>query len=228
MAPKGARAQMPTLAIGKRANSNSAFTLIELMVVMALVVILTAIAVPNFVLYYEDAKVRATLRGLIARLNYAHNMALGRRYPVAVVFDLDAQTVHIEVPSTTESEDVSASSIALQGSTGESASDISQLPEDIQRLLYDQQFEIDPELFVPDQSRWGRPWRISSGVEITSIQDDETGVATDTIIFKPDGTATPARIVITDTHGIEHVIVVDDVTGEPRIESEGENEGRSD
>lgn len=63
---------------------NSGFTLIELVVVMVLVAIVAAIAVPNFQGLIESNRLKSTTNNVLGILNYARSEAVRRGEPVAV------------------------------------------------------------------------------------------------------------------------------------------------
>lgn len=58
------------------------FTVVELMVSIAVATILTAIALPNLRTFIENSRRDSTVDGLVASLNYARNQALDLDQPV--------------------------------------------------------------------------------------------------------------------------------------------------
>jgi len=65
-------------------RSNSGFTLIELMVVVALMAIIATIAVPSFRGLIESNRLKSTTNEVLGTLNYARSEAVRRGEPVSV------------------------------------------------------------------------------------------------------------------------------------------------
>lgn len=72
-----------------------AFTLLELVLVLALIGILTALAAPRFSAMRDGASVRAAMADLGADFSMARQSAITRRTAVAVVFDTATGTVEL-------------------------------------------------------------------------------------------------------------------------------------
>ena len=72
------------------------FTLIELMVVIVLMVILTAMIVPEMRGTFEDAVLRSTGRKLVSAMNLAHSRAVTLQQMHRVVLDAKAERFVIE------------------------------------------------------------------------------------------------------------------------------------
>lgn len=68
---------------------NSGFTLIELMVVIALFAIAAAIAVPNYLTYSTRARLQGAENNLVADFELARSNAIRENGNVAVVFNAD-------------------------------------------------------------------------------------------------------------------------------------------
>jgi prepilin-type N-terminal cleavage/methylation domain-containing protein len=66
------------------------FTLVELMVVVAISVILLAIAVPSFQGVIARQRVKGVTTELLANIDYAKTSAVQRQYPVEVLFGMSA------------------------------------------------------------------------------------------------------------------------------------------
>lgn len=65
-------------------RKNSGFTLIELMIVVALMVIIATLAVPSFQGLIESNRLKSTTNNVLGILNYARSEAVRRGEPVGV------------------------------------------------------------------------------------------------------------------------------------------------
>lgn len=72
-----------------------AFTLLELVVVLSLVGLLMALAVPRFTAMRDGTSVRAAVADLAAAFSMARQSAITRRTTVAIVLDTTSGTVEL-------------------------------------------------------------------------------------------------------------------------------------
>lgn len=71
---------------------NKGFTLIELMVVIAIVAIVSAIALPSLTAFIDSTRFSAQANDLVAALNYARSEAVKRNADVSVCPSTDGAT----------------------------------------------------------------------------------------------------------------------------------------
>jgi prepilin-type N-terminal cleavage/methylation domain-containing protein len=76
-----------------------AFTLLELVIVLSLIGLLMALAVPRFSAMRDGASVRAAMADLSAVFSMARQSAITRRTTVAVVLDTTLGTVELHAAS---------------------------------------------------------------------------------------------------------------------------------
>jgi prepilin-type N-terminal cleavage/methylation domain-containing protein len=74
-------------------RSRQAFTLIELLLVVAIIGVVTAITLPAFVASTRGNRLRAAARTVVQMGRYARSMAVLRQGDMVVTFDLDRHTV---------------------------------------------------------------------------------------------------------------------------------------
>lgn len=68
---------------------KAAFTLIEVLLVVVIVLITTGIAVPSFVNSYRGVKMRTSVRGIVMAARYAHSVAVLNQMQTALFFDVE-------------------------------------------------------------------------------------------------------------------------------------------
>lgn len=231
---------MPTSEIGKRnerslraapqlqavdarhqSSLKRAFTLIELIVVLAIVALITSLALPNFTAYYDAERLRSFSRRVIACVNYAHQYAVSRRCTTAVSLDEDGRVVQVLVPK----EYALSNDAEFDGGDvqSESVSKVTigtntyELPTELEMLLSDRQVEFSPDEFVPAKEKRFGFVRIPEGVDVV-ISDTEGNSKLNYILFRHDGTATGARITLRGWRGFQIVIAVDPISSKVSVE----------
>jgi prepilin-type N-terminal cleavage/methylation domain-containing protein len=202
-------------------GAKDAFTLVELMVVLAIVAIAVSVAMPNFAAYYDAEKVRSVSRRLISCINYARLYAVNRRCTTIVTFDLDDREVKVLIPKELAETDEEQAEGGLMAS--ESMVDLTvgttkyKLPKELLMLLNDTPSGMSPDAsledFVPAGDERFGAFKIPEGVDVT-ISEFETGSKVDRLIFHPDGTSTSCAVTVKNWRGFQITLFVDGVTME--------------
>ena len=72
-------------------RANKGFTLVEVMITVALMAILMAIAVPSFMTWKESLDMKGAARGVASKLRLARQMAVTNNLEYRVEFDVDGK-----------------------------------------------------------------------------------------------------------------------------------------
>ena len=96
--------------------STRAFTLIELMLVMALLAIVTALTAPRMISFFRGRSLSEEARRVLALTHYAQSRAIAEGVPVVLWFSPTASTYGQNIQSGFVETDDHASSFALEAS----------------------------------------------------------------------------------------------------------------
>lgn len=221
-----AAVQLQAMAARHPSPLKRAFTLIELIVVLAIIALITSLALPNFTAYYDAERLRSFSRRVIACINYAHQYAVSRRCITALSLDERDRVVQVLVPREYAlSDDAEFDSGNVQS---ESASKVTigtntyELPSELAMLLSDRQVEFSPDGFVPAREKRFGSVKIPEGIEV-AILDAEGSSKLNYILFRHDGTATGAKVNVRGWRGFQIAIVIDAVSSKVSVEWQEES-----
>lgn len=79
----------------KRMRNQRGITFIELMTVVAVIGIMSAMAVPRFLSYMPKLRVKAAARDVVSQLRLARSKAVSERRPYGVAFNLSGKTLRL-------------------------------------------------------------------------------------------------------------------------------------
>ena len=180
-----------------------AFTLIELLLVVAIISVIAAITVPSFVNSMRGNRLRTSARTVVMMGRYARSMALLKQQEMVVRFDLGTSTLSLHpvrisyVPGTAQSD----TDRLLHGASADAADEDedSESAEDESPLLAGLG---DEELN-----------RSLEQVSITFVElEGADGRITDgscLVRYRSNGTCTPYEVRIEDEHGEAILVKVD-------------------
>jgi Tfp pilus assembly protein FimT len=84
----------------RRIRTNAGFTLVETMVIVAVIGILAGLTIPAFMNYLQRQKVQGARNELMADIAYARSLAIARRTTFRIVFTDNAYTIVQPGPDT--------------------------------------------------------------------------------------------------------------------------------
>jgi type II secretion system protein H len=183
--------------VNRKTPNLSAFTLIELMVVMVLIGIMTAMILPEMKGTYEDALLRSTSRELVSVCSLASSHAVSLNQAHRLRLDLKTGHYSIERPARDRaSEGRFVAAQELNGGEGE----------------LDTRIVIEIHKASEDALR-------STDQESASVADNrpQSERRDDGIMFYPDGTADASEIVLRDRDGFRLALRINPVTARVRI-----------
>lgn len=177
---------------GRASNASfaDAFTLIELMIVVALIAIMSAMIIPEMKGTYEEALLRSTSRDLISAANLATSRAISFNQPYRLRLDRINSEYHVEKRVHDRGREAFAPLRDLPGSDGKLDSRIT--------------IEIAPLEEVPAEA-------------VAAPLHPEAATSDEAITFFPDGTADAKEVRLHDRQGFRLALRINPTTSRVRV-----------
>ncbi len=188
------------------ARSRSAFTMIELLLVVAIILIASAIAMPSFIRSYRGAKLRTSARTVVMIHRHARSMAVLGQQHIALLFD--KKKGEIEVVSIQSASQPDARSLFMD----ERAQRATALPSDAPPAA-------EPAAAASVSSKLIRP--LEAEVQISAFTSEKSVQEHDGIHwvnYSPNGMSDKYALTLTDAHGKSAEIKVDPLSGRVSVE----------
>ena len=187
----------------KRRNRQAGFTLVEILMVLVIVGIAAAVAVPSFARSFRGARVRNSTRTILMAHRHAQAKAvLGQRH-VAILFDARKHTVEV-----VEQGQSGAKKDAFFGTVGGA-------PAGGVMGAMVSGGAAPPEPEAPPASVLAR--KLEEGVRILAFRGGSEIDEIHYVSYFPNGTSQPYEIRIGDDENRSVRIAVDAVTGRPKV-----------
>jgi type II secretion system protein H len=192
-------------------NRKSGFTLIELMLVVVIMMLAAALAVPSFIRSYRGAKLRTSARAVVMSHRYARAMAVLKQIDVAVLYDAKKNT--IEVVSVTD-----ASAARNHDQVSEARA---QQAEAVAKANPDDGTKPAAQTAGGVLSELTRP--LAEGVHISNFESDRVEQEKDGIYwvkYYRNGMCDPYSIELQDEYHKSATVTVDPLSGKAKVEYE--------
>lgn len=194
--------------------TSKGFTLIEIMIVLALIAILSSIAMPALRGFAASTRLKTTAHTIRDMLNFARDMAITERAAYLVVFDLTANRYWLASSETFNLADPSTPLIAASSSLQPSQQSTAG-----QGLTASQQpspTRTNAILGIPQEP--GHNVSLARMITNHNLQTLQIETGVDYIYFSPTGSSEDAVLYIQDHRGQAMSITVEHATGRIRLQ----------
>jgi prepilin-type N-terminal cleavage/methylation domain-containing protein len=181
------------VSLQRQRLTRSAFTLIELTIVILLIAILSALIIPELKGGYQDALLRSTSRNLINVFSIASSRAISLNQLHRV--RLDARTGRYVIEKRTRE--------TVEGDEFAPLKDVSEA-----------EGTLDTRISIRMRKSENSPETAPEGVSNTGT---ENGAVTDTISFNSDGTADSAELLLRDRQGFRLLLRINPITSRVKL-----------
>ena len=195
--------------------TSKGFTLIEVMIVLALIAILSSIAMPSLRGFAASTRLKSTAHAIRDMLNFARDMAITERAAYLVVFDLTAnrywlasnETFNLGDPSTPVTASPSSPLPTQQPTIGQRNTTLQQMPPSRTNAI----------LGIPQ--KLGYNVSLARMITNHNFQTIEIDTGVDYIYFSPTGSSEDTVLYVQDQRGKAVSITVENTTGRIRLQN---------
>ena len=195
-------------------STSNGFTLIEVMIVLALIAILSTIAMPSLRGFAASTRLKSTAHAIRDMLNFARDMAITERTAYLVVFDLTAnrywlassETFNLTDPSTPLIASSSSFQPVQQPRANQGTTALQQMPPSRTNAI----------LGIPQKP--GLNVNLMRMITNHNFQTMQIDAGVDYIYFSPTGASEDTVLYIQDWRGQAMSITVENATGRVRLQ----------
>lgn len=195
---------------------STGFTLIEIMIVLALIAIVSSIAMPSLRGFAASTRLKSTAQAIRDMLNFARDMAITERTSYLVVFDLTAnrywlassETFNLADPSTP----VTTNSVGVQSAqpiTDQGTTALQGTPPSRTNAI----------LGIPQKP--GHNVSLARMITNHNSQTLQIDSGVDYVYFSPTGSSEDAVLYFQDQRGHVMSVTVENATGRIRLQKIG-------
>ena len=193
--------------------TSNGFTLIEVMLVIALIAILSSIAMPSLRGFAASTRLKSAAHAIRDMLNFARDMAITERVAYLVVFDLatdrywlaSSETFNPAAPSTPITASPSGRQPVQQPATEQGPTALQQTSP----------LRTNAILGIPQKP--GHSVSLARMITSHNFQTVQIDTGVDYIYFSPTGSSEDTVLYIQDQRGQTMSITVENATGRVRI-----------
>jgi prepilin-type N-terminal cleavage/methylation domain-containing protein len=192
-------------------RQRSAFTMIELMLVIAIMLLATAVAVPTMVRSLRGARLRSSARTVVMVHRYARSMAVLGQKQIGVLFDKERGK--IEIVSVTSSANYDERSMFLEQRS-------LRLPADEEKSEATAAAE---EATAPPAVASELQRNLAEGVKIEAFaidKEDQEYKGIYWVNYYPNGMLDKWELLLQDEYRKRVTITVDQISGKAKVEYE--------
>lgn len=194
--------------------TSKGFTLIEVMIVLALIAILSSIAMPSLRGFAASTRLKTASHAIRDTLNFARDMAITERAAYLVVFDLTAnrywlasnETFNLGDPSTPVTASPLSSPPAQQPIAGQGNPTLQQMYPSRTNAI----------LGIPQKP--GQNVNLTRMITNHNFQTIQIDTGVDYVYFSPTGSSEDTILYIQDQRGKAMSITVENATGRVRLQ----------
>jgi type II secretory pathway pseudopilin PulG len=198
--------------IGSRARVVCGFTIIELLLVVAIMMLTTLLAVPMLARSYRGAKLRTSVRTIVMIHRHARSMAVLGQKQIGVLFDKDQNRVEVASVSATVSSDDKSKFIDQQQITmTESEQDKNKADTE----------SVQDEAPPPVDSELSR--HLAEGVKIMDVESekkDQEYKGIFWVTYYPSGMCDKYTVFLEDSNSKKAEIKIDPLSGKVEVDYE--------
>ena len=190
-------------------NTQQAFTLIEVLLVVMIILITTAIAIPSFVQSFRGAKLRTSARSVVMMHRLARAKAVLGQKRIAVIFDSKKQ--ELEMVSINEGSQADDENRFLDSRNQRTTAELDEADKPTEKT----------EAVPPVQTEEIR--RLAEGVSINAFETQSGQHSIDGIFwveYYPNGMTQKYAMKLRDQQGKECTVTVDPLSGRVQTEYE--------
>ena len=188
-------------------RESRAFTLIELLLVMAIIGVLVAITAPSFARSMRGNRLRSATRTIVMAGRYARSMAVLQQHEMTVTFDIEQGLIVIEPGGVLEPD------VDSQDEDGDRQDDAATTWGDENLDEFGAPKDEQPAGLSPKSGLAEKVERKLDRVQIEYVQledeEEQRNQGICRVVYEINGRCTPYTVRLFDKHGSEVTVTVD-------------------